>query len=113
MKTLFHWLLSAVAVMVAAYILPGIAIGGFFSALVVALVLGIVNAFLKPLLLLVTLPLNILTLGLFTFVINALLIELTSVVVPGFAVANFGWALLFGLVLSVVNYFLQDMAEPA
>ena len=74
--------------------------------LVTALVLGLINAFFKPLLLLITLPLNILTLGLLTFVINALLIMLTSALVPGFYVAGFWWALLFSLVLAVVNFLL-------
>ncbi|RQW76734.1 MAG: phage holin family protein, partial [Geobacter sp.] len=86
--------------------LPGVRLSGFLAALLTALVLGLINAVLKPLLLLLTLPLNILTLGLLTFVINALLIMLTSALVPGFNVAGFWWALLFSLVLAIVNFLL-------
>ena len=109
MTFLIHWLIRAVAIVVTAYLLPGVRLSGFFAALITAVVLGLVNTFIKPLLLLLTLPLNILTLGLFTLVINALLVLLTSAIVPGFVVAGFGWALLFGLVLSVVNYLLSLM----
>ena len=106
MSFLVHWLIRAVAIVITAYLLPGVRLTGFFAALVTALVLGLINTFIKPLLLLLTLPLNILTLGMLTFVINALLILLTSALVPGFVVAGFWWALLFSLVLSVVNYAL-------
>jgi len=106
MSYLVHWLIYAVAIIITAYLLPGVRLSGFSAALVTALVLGLINTFIKPLLLLLTLPLNILTLGLLTFVINALLILLTSSIVPGFNVAGFWWALLFSLVLSVVSYVL-------
>jgi putative membrane protein len=106
MSFLVHWLIYAVAIVITAYLLPGVRLSGFFAALVTALVLGLVNTFIRPLLLLLTLPLNILTLGLLTFVINALLILLTSSLVPGFTVTGFWWALLFSLVLSVINYAL-------
>ena len=101
-----RWLVSAFAVLITSYLLPGVRVSGFFAALMTALVLGLINAVIKPILLLLTLPLNILTLGLFTLVINALLIMLTSAIVPGFAVAGFWWALLFSLVLAVINYAL-------
>jgi putative membrane protein len=110
MTLLVHWMIYAVAIVITAYLLPGVRLSGFFAALVTALVLGLVNTFIKPLLLLLTLPLNILTLGLLTFVINALLILLTSSIVPGFVVAGFWWALLFSLVLSVINYILGSIA---
>ena len=106
MTFLISWLISAVAIVLTAYLLPGVRLSGFFAALVTSLVLGLINTFIKPLLLLLTLPLNILTLGLLTFVINALLIMLTSSVVPGFVVTGFGWALLFSLILSIINYAL-------
>ena len=106
MSYLVHWLIYAVAIVITAYLLPGVRLTGFFAALVTALVLGLVNTFIRPLLLLLTLPLNILTLGLLTFVINALLILLTSSLVPGFNVTGFWWALLFSLVLSVIHYAL-------
>ena len=107
MSYLIHWLVSAVAIIITAYLLPGVRLSGFFAALVTALVLGLVNMFIKPLLLILTLPLNILTLGLLTFVINALLILLTSAIVPGFQVTGFWWALLFSFVLSIINYALS------
>lgn len=103
---LVQWLIYAAAIVITAYLLPGVRLSGFFAALVTALVLGLINLFLRPLLLLLTLPLNILTLGLLTFVINALLIMLTSAIVPGFKVTGFWWALLFSLVLAIINYAL-------
>jgi putative membrane protein len=109
MYLLLHWLLMTVAVLLSAYLLPGVTVAGFGTAMLVALVLGIVNVVLKPFLILITLPITILTLGLFLLVINTVLIQLTSALVPGFAVRNFGWAFLFGLVLAVVNYFLQTV----
>ena len=109
MTFLVSWLIQAVAIVITAYLLPGVRLSGFFAALVTALVLGLINTFIKPLLLLLTLPINILTLGLLTFVINALLIMLTSSIVPGFVVTGFGWALLFSLILTVINYVLGSI----
>lgn len=107
MGILIKWLLAALAIMATAYLLPGVSLSGFVPALVTALVLGLVNAFIKPLLLLLTLPINILTLGLFTLVINALLIMLVSKLVSGFQVQGFWWALAFSVVLTVVNWGLS------
>ena len=104
-------LVQAIAVFLTSYILPGVYVDGFGSALVVALVLGIVNAIIRPILLLFTLPLNILTLGLFTFVINALMIELVDYLVGGFAVGGFFNALLFSLVLSLISGLLNALAK--
>jgi putative membrane protein len=109
MKILVHLLISAVAVYVAARLLPGVTLDGFGTAVVVAVVLGLVNALLRPLLLLLTLPLNLMTLGLFTFVVIGGLVELTSALVPGFHVANFWWALAFALTLSAVNSVLHGL----
>ena len=97
--------------MITAYLLPGIIVKSFFVALVVAVVLGFLNTVLKPILVILTLPINILTLGLFTLVINAGLISLTSTLVDGFVVSSFGWALLFSLILSLVDGVL-NMLEP-
>lgn len=107
MGIIIKWLLNGVAIVITAYLLPGVSLTGFGAALVTALVLGLINTFIKPVLMLLTLPLNILTLGLLTFVINALLIMLTSALVSGFTVHGFGWALLFSLVLSIVSYILN------
>jgi len=106
MQILILWLLSALAIMVTAYLLPGVRIDGFFPALVAAVVIGLINAFVKPVLILLTLPINILTLGLFTLVINAALVMLASALVPGFSVSSFLWALLFSIVLFFVNLAL-------
>lgn len=92
-----------IAVVASAYIIPGVAVNGIFIAFVVALVLGIINIFFKPILLILTLPINILSLGLFTLVINAFLVVVTARIVDGFSVSNVWWAMAFSLVLSVVH----------
>lgn len=111
MGILISWLVSALAILVTAYILPGVHISSFFTALATAVVLGIINSILKPILLLLTLPINILTLGLLTFVINALLVLLAAQIVPGFKVDGFWWALAFSVVLSIVNSFLGNLTK--
>lgn len=112
MKLLFHWVFSALAVMITAYLLPGIVLKSFFVALVVAVVLGFFNTIIRPLLILISLPIQFLTLGLFTLAINAGLVMLTSVIVPGFFVKSFWWALLFSIVLWLVNLVL-NIFEPS
>ena len=108
---LINWVVSALVVIAVAYILPGVAVGSFFIALVVALVLGLVNAVLKPIAVILTLPLTILSLGLFIFVINAALVLLVATVVPGFQVTSFWWALIFSLILSLVNSFFKHQKK--
>ena len=105
---LLRWLVLCVAIMVAAYLFPGIQVSGFGSALVAALVLGFLNAFFRPILILLTLPINVLTLGLFTFVINAFLLMMTSGVTGGLVVDGFGSALLGSLIISVVSWLLSS-----
>lgn len=112
MEIVVHAVINALAVWISAYVLPGVKVDGFFTALVVAVILGIVNALLKPILIVLTIPITIVTLGLFIFVINALMIMLVAKIVPGFTVANFWWALGFSLVLSLVNSFLQSLSQP-
>jgi len=107
MKIIIHIILNSLAVFVAASVLPGVKLDGFATALVVAVVLGLVNAVLRPVLMILTIPINIMTLGLFTFVIIGGLVELVSFLVPGFRVASFWWALAFALVLWIVNSFLH------
>lgn len=106
---LINLILSAIVILSASYLLPGVHVANFTVAIVTALVLGVVNAILKPILLVLALPINILTLGLFTFVINAFLILLASRVVPGFRVDGFLAALIMALFLAVVNFFLHTM----
>ena len=106
MKFLIQIIISALSVFVTGYILPGIKIDGFSTALVVAIVLAFLNVFLKPLLILFSIPVTIFTLGLFLLVINALLILIASKLVSGFQVNGFWSALVFSMVLSFINAIL-------
>lgn len=110
MMIIVNWILSAIAIGISAYLLPGVHIqGGVVTPLVLAVVLGLINAILKPILHLLALPITILTLGLFSLVINALLVLLAAQIVPGFSVDGFWWALLFSVVLSLVNSFFSGL----
>lgn len=109
MSLLITWLLNAIAIILTAYLLPGVRVANFGTALIIALVLGILNTVVKPILILFSLPLTILTLGLFIFVINALVVLLTSALVHGFSVDGFWWALLFSIILSVINSLLHHL----
>jgi putative membrane protein len=111
MKIFMHWVLSALAIGIAAYILPGIAVAGVVPALVLALVLAAINTFIKPVLSLLTLPLSIMTLGLFSLVLNTLLIMLAAAVVPGVTVASFWSALLFGIILAIISATLKSFQD--
>ncbi len=111
MSILVKWVLSAAAVLIAAYILPGVAVASFWSALIVAAILAILNAILRPILVVLTIPITIVTLGLFLLVINALIILLTDSLISGFEVSNFWWALLFSLLISVLGALFDDVAE--
>lgn len=106
MKLFFHWLVGALAIGIAAYLVPGVAVT-LKGALIAAVVLGAFNIFIRPVLLILALPITILTLGLFSLLINALLVMLVAVIVPGFAVAGFWSAFLFAIVLSVVNWLFH------
>ena len=107
MRLLFRWLVSAATLMLLTYYLPGISVAGFYSALIAALVLGLVNALVRPVALLLTLPVNIITLGLFTFVVNALMFWLTATVVKGFNVAGFWPAFWGALVMWLVSWLMN------
>jgi putative membrane protein len=104
MQLLLRWLINAIAIMLMALYLPGIVVSGFFAALIAALVLGILNALIRPLLVLLTLPINLLTLGLFTLIINAFLFWFTSEIVKGFSVAGFWPALEGALIMWLVAW---------
>jgi putative membrane protein len=107
-----HWLLVALALAITAWILPGVTIGSPFALLIAALVLGFLNAVVKPVLVILTLPLTIVTLGIFYFVLNAIVFALGSVLVPGFDVAGFGWAFLGALLMSLVSTLLGIATKP-
>ena len=102
MKILIKFLFTAIAVFVTGYLLPGIEVETLVVALVVAVVLALLNTFVKPLLVVFTIPITILTLGLFLLVINAVIILISGYFVDGFYVANFWWALLFSVIVSVI-----------
>jgi len=108
---ILRWLILAAAILVAAYLFPGIQVSGFGSAFFAALVLAFLNAFFRPILIILTLPINILTLGLFTFVINAFLLLMTSGVIGGLHVAGFGSALLGSLIISIVSWLLSSFVS--
>ncbi|MCK9312409.1 MAG: phage holin family protein [Bacteroidales bacterium] len=101
------WLISTVAVILLAYLLPGIHVAGFLVALLVALVLGVLNTVVRPILILLTIPVTIFTLGLFLLVINVLMVYLTEFLVKGFYVDHFLWALGFSIGLSIVSGMLN------
>jgi putative membrane protein len=106
---LFRWIVNALALLVTTYIIKGIEVDGIGAALVAALVLGVVNTVLKPILLFFTLPFNILSLGLLTFVINGLLLILVSKLVPGFDVKGLFAAIVGSIVLSVISSVINGV----
>jgi len=110
-RLLIHWALSATALIIVSKLVPGFTVDNIPAALVAALVIGLVNATLGLVLKIVTLPLTILTLGLFWFVINALMIETAAHLVGGLHVASFGAAFLGGVVLTVINFLLRHLVE--
>ncbi len=111
MKIILKMLLTAVAVVILAELLPGIHVDGYTSAIVVAIVLGLLRIFVRPLIILFTLPITILTLGLFLFVINASIILLADKLIDGFAVSGFMYALLFSLLLSFFQSILYSFLK--
>lgn len=100
---LIHWIVSAFAMMLTAYLVRGFKIRSFTSALFACFVIGIADVLVRPILLFLTFPLNILTLGLFTFVVNGIVIKLCAAVVPGFDVDGWGSAIFGALVLAIVG----------
>lgn len=104
-------LINGLAVYITASILPGVSVDNFITAILVSVVLGVVNTFIKPILFILTLPATISTLGLFTFVINALMVFLVAAFVPGFHIGGFWSAVLFSIVLSLVSFVLRKLSE--
>lgn len=110
MKQLFQLILSMLALLITSYIVPGFEITSFWATLVTVVVLSIVNIFVKPIMMLITLPLNVLTLGLFTFVINGLMLMIASSIVPGFVIVGWMPAIIGGIVLGLVSAVLYGIA---
>lgn len=107
-----RWLLNTFILMLVAYIVPGVSFSGFWSALITSAIFGLINAIIRPLMIILTLPINILTLGLFTLIVNALMFWLTASIVKGFYVANFSaafWgALVYWLIITFISYLFED-----
>jgi len=111
MNFIIRFLLNGLAVLATAYILDGVSVDGYATALIVALVLSIANAIVKPILIVLTIPITVLTLGLFLLVINAMMILLVDYIVADFEVDGFWWALGFSLILSIFNSLLDDLSK--
>lgn len=113
MRLLLHWVLSALAVWIVSRVVPGVSVSGPMAALIAALAIGFINATIGLVLKIVTFPLTLVTFGVFWFVINALMLELASALVPGFRVRGF-WAAFWGaIVLSLVNMLLKSLLLPS
>lgn len=113
MRLLLNWVLSALAVWIVAQVVPGVHVNGAVAALIAALAIGFINATLGAVLKILTFPLTIVTLGLFWFVINALMLELASALVKGFQVRGFLAAFVGAIVLSLVNLVLKGIVMPS
>lgn len=111
MNWILRLLLNAVAVVLTAYLLPGVDVTDYWTALIVAIVLVVANVVVKPVLVILTIPITIVTLGLFLLVINALIILMADYLVDGFSVNGFWWALLFSLILSIFNSLFDDLTK--
>jgi putative membrane protein len=111
LNLLIKLLVNGLAVLITSYLLPGVTISGMLGAVIVAAVLALLDAILKPIMIVLTLPVTVLSLGLFLLVINALVILLASRLVPGFTVDGFWWALLFSVILAIVSSLLERVAK--
>jgi putative membrane protein len=109
LSLLLHWLISALSLMIVAYLFPGIQLQGLGAALIAPIVIGLINATIGLILKIVTFPLTILTLGIFWLVINALMLQLAAAFVPGFYVAGFLSAFFGAIVLSIVSTILHSL----
>ncbi len=108
---LLRLILSGVAVLIVASILPGVNVDGFLMAIVVAGLLAVLNAIVKPVLIILTIPITVVTLGLFLLVINTIIILIAAALIPGFTVDGFWWALFFSLLLSLVNSVFEGFTR--
>jgi putative membrane protein len=108
MKIITNLLISTVAVVIGSYLIPGIQVDGFMVAIVVAFIIGLFNAFLKPILVILTIPATFFTLGLFLFVIDAVIILLAGRLIKGFVVEGFWPALFFSMVIGLISWLLTD-----
>ncbi len=107
MRFIFKLIVSSFSVVITSYLLAGVAVQDFTTSIFVAFVLALLNALLKPILIILTIPVTILSFGLFLLVINAFIIQLAGYFVSGFEVAGFWWALLFSIILSLISWLLE------
>ncbi|MBR9998802.1 MAG: phage holin family protein [Cyclobacteriaceae bacterium] len=108
---LIRLLITALAILLTSYLLPGVHVENFLSALILSLLLALLNVTIKPILVIITIPVTFLTLGLFLLVINALMILLADVILPGFIVDGFWWALAFSIILWIINSLLRSLVR--
>jgi putative membrane protein len=111
MKLILNLLVATIAVFASAYIIPGVSVDSYKTALIVAIVLGLLNTFIKPILVILTLPITIITLGIFYLLINALMVIITASIVEGFQVGSIIAALLFGISVSIIRSFLGTFID--
>src|SRR5690606_10342130 len=106
LRIIIQIVVAGLAVLITAYILPGISVADFFTGIVIAALLALLNLTIKPILIFLTIPITLITLGLFLLVINALMVLLAAEIIPGFGVDGFWWAVLFSIILSLINSLL-------
>lgn len=111
MKFIIKLLLSGLAVVITSYILPGVQVESYFTAIVVAAILGLLNVLVRPILVLLTIPITVFTLGLFLLVINAVIILIADYFITGFIVDSFWWALFFSIILAIVNSIFEELSR--
>ncbi|MBI9037034.1 MAG: phage holin family protein [Bacteroidales bacterium] len=111
MDFIIRLVVSALAVILSAYILPGVSVKSFWTALWVALILTLLNVFITPIMVFLTIPITIITFGLFLFVINAVVILIASALISGFQVNGFIWALIYSIILTIVSYILEEVTN--
>ncbi len=111
MKTILRVLLTALAVVILAKVLPGVGVDGYVSAIIVAVVVALLRFIVKPILVILTLPITIITLGLFLLIINAVIIMMADYFIPGFTVETIWWALLFSLLLSILQSIFHSVLD--
>jgi putative membrane protein len=109
LSLIIHWVLTAIVLLLVGYIMPGIIINGFGTALMAAFVMGLINVLIRPILSILTLPINLLTLGIFGLIVNALLFALAAAIVPGFAVTNFLSAFFGAILLTIITALVDNM----
>ncbi len=109
-RFLLHWLVTGLALWITAYILPGVQVGSWQTLAVAAVVLGLFNAVIRPILVVLTLPITVVTLGLFYFLVNGFTFLLVAKLVPGFEVATYWWAVLGAIIVSVISWFVGGIA---